>query len=82
MTEHGATLAEMAAHKHRLTHRQRAVLELRHGLTDECPQPYSLVETARILRITRERVRILERKALERVRHLVEMAREDPGEHE
>jgi RNA polymerase primary sigma factor len=59
---------EMAAQLRRLPDRQREVLELRFGLHDG--QTRTLEEVGRMLGITRERTRQVERLALERLRGL------------
>lgn len=46
----------------RLSHRQREIVKLRFGLTDGTS--YTLEEVARIFRVTRERVRQIEAKAI------------------
>jgi RNA polymerase primary sigma factor len=53
-----------------LAPRQREVLELRFGLGDE--QPHTLAEVAARLRVTRERVRQIETRAIYRLRALAE----------
>lgn len=51
-----------------LTARERRVLELRFGLADG--QPHTLEEVGEELGVTRERIRQIEIKALEKLRHL------------
>lgn len=51
-----------------LTGRERQVLELRFGLADG--QPHTLEEVGEELGVTRERIRQIEIKALEKLRHL------------
>ncbi|MGQ9516141.1 MAG: RNA polymerase sigma factor [Anaerolineae bacterium] len=51
-----------------LTERERQVLELRFGLADG--QPHTLEEVGEALGVTRERIRQIEIKALEKLRHL------------
>lgn len=51
-----------------LTARERQVLELRFGLADG--QPHTLEEVGEELGVTRERIRQIEIKALEKLRHL------------
>jgi RNA polymerase sigma factor (sigma-70 family) len=50
-----------------LAPRERQILELRFGLPDGCPR--TLEEVARIQRVTRERVRQIEARALTKLRH-------------
>jgi len=59
----------------RLNERERIVLELRYGLRGE---RQTLTQVGEHLEVTRERVRQIELKAIERLRELVE--REGPGE--
>jgi RNA polymerase primary sigma factor len=49
-----------------LSDRERAIVRLRYGLGDGCP--YTLEEVGRIFKVTRERVRQIETKALEKLR--------------
>jgi RNA polymerase primary sigma factor len=50
-----------------LNHREREVLELRFGLLDGCPR--TLEDVGRQFRVTRERIRQIEAKALRKMRH-------------
>ncbi|MEA3328559.1 MAG: RNA polymerase sigma factor RpoD [Candidatus Omnitrophota bacterium] len=50
-----------------LTSREKKVLELRFGIGDGCPR--TLEEVGSIFRVTRERVRQIEAKALRKLRH-------------
>ncbi|MBF6589282.1 MAG: sigma-70 family RNA polymerase sigma factor [Ktedonobacterales bacterium] len=50
-----------------LTQREREVIELRFGLTDD--QDHTLEEVGRILKVTRERVRQIEERAIRKLRH-------------
>ena len=50
-----------------LTERERRVLELRFGLSDGCAR--TLEEVGLQFRVTRERVRQIEAKALRKMRH-------------
>lgn len=56
---------ELCAALDRLAPRDRAVLEMRHGLGGT--RPHNLPEIARLLGISRERVRQLEARAIERL---------------
>lgn len=51
-----------------LNPRDRLVIELRYGLSDAEPWPHSLNETALAMKVTRERVRQIEAKAVHRLR--------------
>jgi RNA polymerase primary sigma factor len=50
-----------------LSERERAVLEMRFGLTDG--QPHTLEEVGQAFNVTRERIRQIESKALRKLRH-------------
>jgi RNA polymerase primary sigma factor len=50
-----------------LSERERKILVLRFGVTDGCPR--TLEEVGNIFRVTRERVRQIEAKALKKLRH-------------
>ena len=52
-----------------LTYREREIIRLRYGLTDG--YTYTLEEVGRIFRVTRERVRQIEAKAVEKLRNPV-----------
>jgi RNA polymerase primary sigma factor len=52
-----------------LTFRERAIIRLRYGLTDG--YTYTLEEVGRIFRVTRERVRQIEAKAVKKLQHPV-----------
>jgi RNA polymerase primary sigma factor len=52
---------------HTLTDREKQVLELRFGINDGCPR--TLEEVGSIFKVTRERVRQIEAKALRKLRH-------------
>ena len=52
-----------------LTYRQREILKLRYGIGDG--YTYTLEEVGRIFRVTRERVRQIEAKAVRKLRHPV-----------
>ena len=55
-----------------LTYREREIVRLRYGLLDGCP--YTLEEVGRIFKVTRERVRQIEAKALCKLQHPVRAA--------
>jgi len=71
------TPSESAMHKHlsdkidgilkTLTYREREIIKLRYGLGDG--YSYTLEETGRIFKVTRERIRQIEAKALGKLRH-------------
>jgi len=50
-----------------LTDREKRILVLRFGITDGCPR--TLEEVGNVFRVTRERVRQIEAKALKKLRH-------------
>jgi len=50
-----------------LTDREKKILVLRFGVTDGCPR--TLEEVGNIFKVTRERVRQIEAKALKKLRH-------------
>jgi RNA polymerase primary sigma factor len=56
----------------RLVPREQAVLRIRYGFTDLVPK--TLAETGRHLGVSRERVRQIEKVALEKMKKLIEMA--------
>lgn len=51
----------------RLTHREKTIVDLRWGLSGE-GHAYTLEETGRIFRVTRERVRQIENKAIDNLK--------------
>lgn len=71
------TPSESAMHKHlqeslnsvlkSLTYREREIIRLRYGLGDG--HSYTLEETGRIFKVTRERIRQIEAKALGKLKH-------------
>jgi RNA polymerase primary sigma factor len=50
-----------------LTYREREIIKLRYGLGDG--YSYTLEETGRIFKVTRERIRQIESKALKKLQH-------------
>ncbi len=50
-----------------LNHREREIIRLRYGLGDG--YSYTLEETGRIFKVTRERIRQIESKALKKLQH-------------
>ena len=55
-----------------LSGREEAVLRIRYGFYDG--KPYTLAETGRIFGVSRERVRQIEKRALNKMRELIELA--------
>jgi RNA polymerase primary sigma factor len=63
-----------------LTYREREIIKLRYGLGDG--YTYTLEEVGRIFKVTRERVRQIETRAIKKLRHPLrarELAREFAG---
>ncbi len=58
---------EMGSALDTLTERERKILILRFGVTDGCPR--TLEEVGNVFKVTRERVRQIEAKALKKLRH-------------
>ncbi|MFA5157069.1 MAG: RNA polymerase sigma factor RpoD [Candidatus Omnitrophota bacterium] len=58
---------EMGSALDTLTDRERKILVLRFGVTDGCPR--TLEEVGNVFKVTRERVRQIEAKALKKLRH-------------
>jgi len=58
---------EMGSALGTLTERERKILVLRFGVSDGCPR--TLEEVGNVFRVTRERVRQIEAKALKKLRH-------------
>lgn len=56
----------------RLPGREEAVLRIRYGFHDG--RPYTLAETGRIFGVSRERVRQIEKRALKKMKDLIDMA--------
>ena len=56
-----------------LTYREREILKLRYGIGDG--YTYTLEEVGRIFKVTRERVRQVEAKALRKLQHPVRQRR-------
>lgn len=76
LDDHGTPSPDVAAHTHEirdamrkvlktLTYKERSVLELRYGLGDG--YSYTLEETGRVFKLTRERIRQIEAKALQKL---------------
>ena len=57
----------MESMKQALTDRERAVIELRYGLNGEAPK--TLEEVGKIFKVTRERIRQIEAKAIRKLHH-------------
>jgi RNA polymerase primary sigma factor len=66
-TVHSMLKEEMGSALNTLTDRERKILVLRFGVTDGCPR--TLEEVGNIFKVTRERVRQIEAKALKKLRH-------------
>ncbi len=66
-TVHSMLKEEMNAALETLTERERKILVLRFGINDGCPR--TLEEVGNVFRVTRERVRQIEAKALKKLRH-------------
>jgi RNA polymerase primary sigma factor len=58
---------EMGSALGTLTEREKKILMLRFGINDDCPR--TLEEVGNVFRVTRERVRQIEAKALKKLRH-------------
>ncbi|MCX5713611.1 MAG: RNA polymerase sigma factor RpoD [Candidatus Omnitrophica bacterium] len=66
-TVHSMLKDEMNSALSTLTEREKKILVLRFGITDGCPR--TLEEVGNVFRVTRERVRQIEAKALKKLRH-------------
>jgi RNA polymerase primary sigma factor len=66
-TVHSMLKEEMNSALCTLTEREKKILVLRFGITDGCPR--TLEEVGNVFRVTRERVRQIEAKALKKLRH-------------
>jgi RNA polymerase primary sigma factor len=66
-TVHAMLKEEMKNALNSLTERERKILLLRFGIEDGCPR--TLEEVGNIFKVTRERVRQIEAKALKKLRH-------------
>jgi len=66
---HGLLKDRLEALLKTLTYREREIIRLRYGLTDG--YTYTLEEVGRIFRVTRERVRQIEAKAVKKLQHPV-----------
>jgi len=66
-TVHSMLKDEMNAALETLTDREKKILVLRFGVTDGCPR--TLEEVGNVFKVTRERVRQIEAKALKKLRH-------------
>jgi len=63
---------------HRLSEREKLVVRIRYGFADG--EPHTLAETGEVGKVSRERVRQLEMRALRKLRLLLEPARESKKE--
>ncbi|GDX96440.1 RNA polymerase sigma factor SigA [Planctomycetia bacterium] len=68
-TTHGLLRDRIETLLKTLTYREREIIRLRYGLTDG--YTYTLEEVGRIFRVTRERVRQIEAKAVKKLQHPV-----------
>ena len=68
-TTHGLLRDKLDSLLKTLTYREREIIRLRYGLTDG--YTYTLDEVGRIFRVTRERVRQIEAKAVKKLQHPV-----------
>jgi RNA polymerase primary sigma factor len=68
-TTHGLLRDKIESLLKTLTYREREIVRLRYGLTDG--YTYTLEEVGRIFRVTRERVRQIEAKAVKKLQHPV-----------
>jgi RNA polymerase primary sigma factor len=68
-TTHGLLRDKIESLLKTLTYREREIVRLRYGLTDG--YTYTLEEVGRIFRVTRERVRQIEDKAVKKLQHPV-----------
>ena len=68
-TTHGLLRDRIESLLKTLTYREREIVRLRYGLTDG--YTYTLEEVGRIFRVTRERVRQIEAKAVKKLQHPV-----------
>jgi RNA polymerase primary sigma factor len=68
-TTHGLLRDRIEGLLKTLTYREREIIRLRYGLTDG--YTYTLEEVGRIFRVTRERVRQIEAKAVKKLQHPV-----------
>jgi len=68
-TTHGLLRDRLESLLKTLTYREREIIRLRYGLTDG--YNYTLEEVGRIFRVTRERVRQIEAKAVKKLQHPV-----------
>jgi RNA polymerase primary sigma factor len=66
-TVHAMLKEEMKIALDSLTEREKKILVLRFGIEDGCPR--TLEEVGNIFKVTRERVRQIEAKALKKLRH-------------
>ena len=67
ITEHQMLRNELRKALTQLTTRERQVIELRFGLADD--HDHTLEEVGKKLRVTRERVRQIEERAIRKLRH-------------
>jgi len=54
-----------------LTYREREIIKLRYGISDGYPQTQTLEEVGKIFKVTRERIRQVEAKAIRKLQHPV-----------
>ncbi len=67
--EHDLTRGKVEKALNTLTYREREIMKLRYGIGEHDGVRYTLEEIGKIFKVTRERVRIVEAKAILKLRH-------------